>query len=71
MKGGYSPLSRINKLFCSVPVLYCGYMGEKDITCDLLRKKHENLSQQQETCTRLLVSAEFTEVFRLSEERRK
>ena len=48
----------------------------KDITCDLLREKHGALSQQQETCSRLLVtngplSGEFIDAFRAFEERRK
>ena len=51
-------------------------MNKKEITCDLLREKHEVLSQQQEICSRLLVmkgplSGEFVEVFRVFEERRK
>ena len=51
-------------------------MNKKDITCDLLREKHGALSQQRETCSRLLVtngplSGEFIDAFRAFEERRK
>ena len=39
-------------------------MNRKDITCDLLREKHKTLSQQQETCSRLLATkGPLTEVF--------
>ena len=51
-------------------------MSGKNITCDLLRERYETLSQQQETCSRLLVtkgplSGAFIDAFRVFEEKRR